>query len=102
MDSNETDEYMYVMENQDWKDKFKYGYTKNLVNRLGDHNGYHSKLTDYIYICKLKKEPTYKLYKEFDKLFSIGLNLSLIHISEPTRRTPISYAVFCLKKKRPG
>ena len=26
------------------------------------------------------------------------LLLSLIHISEPTRRTPISYAVFCLKK----
>ena len=25
--------------------------------------------------------------------------LSLIHISEPTRRTPISYAAFCLKKK---
>src|SRR5665647_3687057 len=27
------------------------------------------------------------------------IGLSLIHISEPTRRTPISYAVFCLKKK---
>src|SRR5665647_1195242 len=27
-----------------------------------------------------------------------GIKLSLIHISEPTRRTPISYAVFCLKK----
>ena len=27
------------------------------------------------------------------------IDLSLIHISEPTRRTPISYAVFCLKKK---
>ena len=26
-------------------------------------------------------------------------DLSLIHISEPKRRTPISYAVFCLKKK---
>ncbi|PWG06959.1 hypothetical protein DF268_46005 [Streptomyces sp. V2] len=26
-------------------------------------------------------------------------NLSLIHISEPTRRTPYSYAVFFLKKK---
>src|SRR5664279_3554602 len=26
-----------------------------------------------------------------------GYSLSLIHISEPTRRTPISYAVFCLK-----
>src|SRR5680860_1658615 len=29
-----------------------------------------------------------------------GVVLSLIHISEPTRRTPISYAVFCLKKKK--
>src|SRR5680860_1599581 len=29
----------------------------------------------------------------------LGQYLSLIHISEPTRRTPISYAVFCLKKK---
>ena len=26
--------------------------------------------------------------------------LSLIHISEPTRRTPNSYAGFCLKKKK--
>ena len=34
-------------------------------------------------------------WKEFGKL-----HLSLIHISEPTRRTPISYAVFCLKKKK--
>src|SRR5665647_3764830 len=31
---------------------------------------------------------------------SAALGLSLIHISEPTRRTPISYAVFCLKKKK--
>ena len=28
------------------------------------------------------------------------LLLSLIHISEPTRRRGISYAVFCLKKKK--
>src|SRR5665647_1902630 len=28
-------------------------------------------------------------------IFRTGRNLSLIHISEPTRRTPISYAVFC-------
>src|SRR5678809_61540 len=27
------------------------------------------------------------------------VNLSLIHISEPTRQAEISYAVFCLKKK---
>ena len=30
-------------------------------------------------------------------LFGGKHTLSLIHISEPTRRTPISYAVFCLK-----
>ena len=28
-----------------------------------------------------------------------GNELSLIHISEPTRQAEISYAVFCLKKK---
>ena len=29
-----------------------------------------------------------------------GEPLSLIHISEPTRQAEISYAVFCLKKKK--
>src|SRR5678809_997587 len=29
-----------------------------------------------------------------------GFTLSLIHISEPTRQAEISYAVFCLKKKK--
>ena len=45
-------------------------------------------------------------YDEFYALRDVSLDimpgdfyLSLIHISEPTRRTPISYAVFCLKKK---
>ena len=31
---------------------------------------------------------------------SITVQLSLIHISEPTRQAEISYAVFCLKKKK--
>ena len=30
---------------------------------------------------------------------SSEFGLSIIHISEPTKRTPISYAGFCLKKK---
>src|SRR5450756_2955090 len=30
----------------------------------------------------------------------VSLHLSLIHISEPTRLGMISYAVFCLKKKK--
>ena len=40
-----------------------------------------------------------KYYQMGDTLVKAA-DLSLIHISEPTRRTPISYAVFCLKKKR--
>ena len=31
---------------------------------------------------------------------NVILWLSLIHISEPTRQEAISYAVFCLKKKK--
>ena len=40
------------------------------------------------------------LIRKADLLGKCVPDLSLIHISEPTRRTPISYAVFCLKKKR--
>eukprot|EP00658_Telonema_sp_P-2_P029923 TRINITY_DN2268_c0_g1_i5.p1 TRINITY_DN2268_c0_g1~~TRINITY_DN2268_c0_g1_i5.p1 ORF type:complete len:614 (-),score=145.21 TRINITY_DN2268_c0_g1_i5:17-1858(-) len=32
--------------------------------------------------------------------YTVGFHLSLIHISEPTRLLSISYAVFCLKKKK--
>ena len=35
-----------------------------------------------------------------DPFWSVAKNLSLIHISEPTRQEAISYAVFCLKKKK--
>ena len=37
---------------------------------------------------------------ETDGSYSLVLELSLIHISEPTRQEAISYAVFCLKKKQ--
>src|SRR5678815_2206574 len=35
-----------------------------------------------------------------DKYGPVDVFLSLIHISEPTRLLSISYAVFCLKKKK--
>src|SRR5678816_1503916 len=38
--------------------------------------------------------------QQWDPYPFILLNLSLIHISEPTRLLSISYAVFCLKKKK--
>src|SRR5450756_2679042 len=34
------------------------------------------------------------------EFFGVPMALSLIHISEPTRLGMISYAVFCLKKKK--
>src|SRR5665647_555214 len=37
--------------------------------------------------------------KNLVRMMMEGKGLEVIHISEPTRRTPISYAVFCLKKK---
>src|SRR5450756_3029459 len=37
---------------------------------------------------------------EASRLYQKGQNLSLIHISEPTRLGMISYAVFCLKQKK--
>src|SRR5665647_3861990 len=47
--------------------------------------------------------PTFTIVNEYTgrcPLYHFDVYLSLIHISEPTRRTPISYAVFCLKKKK--
>src|SRR5665647_2391804 len=43
--------------------------------------------------------PYVNVYIDSTQSFTLGVRvvkrLSLIHISEPTRRTPISYAVFC-------
>ena len=36
--------------------------------------------------------------RQRDRQTDTDRELSLIHISEPTRQTSISYAVFCLKK----
>src|SRR5665647_2223805 len=47
----------------------------------------------YIKINNQNEEDFEALKNYIDRLS----DLSLIHISEPTRRTPISYAVFCLK-----
>src|SRR5665213_4190777 len=39
-------------------------------------------------------------FGDYGKKEAIEWALSLIHISEPTRQAEISYAVFCLKKKK--
>ena len=42
------------------------------------------------------------LNADTNQIFEIPKDLSLIHISEPTRPERISYAVFCLKKNVPA
>ena len=59
------------------------------------------KLEDGHFELKKKADETLlDAIKTGDKADVRQYYLSLIHISEPTRRTPISYAVFCLKKKK--
>src|SRR5450756_2376757 len=42
----------------------------------------------------------YSMFLDRNMVYSCAYYLSLIHISEPTRLGMISYAVFCLKKKK--
>jgi len=62
-------------------------------------------------VIDLESEPARKLIEAFayrELLLRARINdsaravllLPLIHIPEPTRRPPISYAAFCLKKKK--
>eukprot|EP00658_Telonema_sp_P-2_P047866 TRINITY_DN3643_c0_g1_i2.p1 TRINITY_DN3643_c0_g1~~TRINITY_DN3643_c0_g1_i2.p1 ORF type:complete len:128 (+),score=31.13 TRINITY_DN3643_c0_g1_i2:134-517(+) len=51
-------------------------------------------LEDPIGLAGLKDEPSEHVMR------AMAVRLSLIHISEPTRLLSISYAVFCLKKKK--
>ena len=48
-----------------------------------------------VYIWQLQWSAIHSKY-----IFCFLIQLSLIHISEPTRQEAISYAVFCLKKKK--
>ena len=58
-------------------------------------------ITPYYYIKQEyeKRGVSINTLDQYNTLDS--LDLSLIHISEPTRQAEISYAVFCLKKKNP-
>src|SRR5678815_6179033 len=59
---------------------------------------------DFTALIPIEEQPV-PGYAKSPKDFTRGkdgapLELSLIHISEPTRLLSISYAVFCLKKKK--
>ena len=55
------------------------------------------------WVCHVEKvrEPgSYTCVDIASRPVAVVRDLSLIHISEPTRQEAISYAVFCLKKKK--
>src|SRR5678815_5731991 len=56
----------------------------------------HEKRSGDRHACAIQW-PSYGNHNENEKQH---VDLSLIHISEPTRLLSISYAVFCLKKKK--
>eukprot|EP00658_Telonema_sp_P-2_P010427 TRINITY_DN13932_c0_g2_i1.p1 TRINITY_DN13932_c0_g2~~TRINITY_DN13932_c0_g2_i1.p1 ORF type:complete len:233 (+),score=38.23 TRINITY_DN13932_c0_g2_i1:374-1072(+) len=51
-------------------------------------------------VCILAKRRGFSSGQQAPQTVSSDQDLSLIHISEPTRLLSISYAVFCLKKKK--
>ena len=53
-----------------------------------------------IYLIYTVKLPDIFGFRHKERCYEMLINLSLIHISEPTRLGMISYAVFCLKKKK--
>ena len=80
------------------------GYTdmRKQLNGLLDIIQYNFKLDPYsnslFLFCGKRADRIKAVHYEGDG-FCL-LYLSLIHISEPTRQAEISYAVFCLKKKK--
>src|SRR5678815_5163043 len=67
------------------------------VRRTNEHKTYYISRRS-----KCKKLENYDSHKKTNNIRGISVRylLSLIHISEPTRLLSISYAVFCLKKKK--
>lgn len=66
-----TNEYLYIMDNVDWQnEKYKYGFTTNPHKRICSEQ--HSYKSQYVCIWKIVKSKDYYLWKESDKIISIG------------------------------
>src|SRR5680860_938222 len=93
-------DYLYLAELKNGRFKYPVSFS----NIWGDALEVWKKMSPSIKIVNLETSLTvhnspwpgkginYRMHPKNAKV----LTLSLIHISEPTRRTPISYAVFCL------
>lgn len=62
--------YIYIIDNIDWnkEEKYKYGFTKNPVNRILNSSEQHSYNSTYTKLYKVEKTTDYKVdYTEYDK-----------------------------------
>ena len=64
-------EYIYILENKDWRyeNKFKFGYTKNPLQRIKDSHEQHSYLSTYYALYSIERTTKYALhFNEYDKI----------------------------------
>ena len=64
-------EYIYILSNKDWQyeNKYKFGYTKNPIQRLKNSHEQHSYLSMYFSLYSITRTPQYTLkYTEYDKI----------------------------------
>eukprot|EP00831_Metopus_contortus_P045008 TRINITY_DN36078_c0_g1_i1.p1 TRINITY_DN36078_c0_g1~~TRINITY_DN36078_c0_g1_i1.p1 ORF type:complete len:193 (-),score=41.47 TRINITY_DN36078_c0_g1_i1:26-604(-) len=80
-----------------WETKVK----QNLQRKLASsgHHNYSTQLPSPERNIPIKKHRRHESVSKIQRIKTTIYELSLIHISEPTRPLYISYAVFCLKKK---
>jgi len=64
-------EYIYILANKDWQyeNKFKFGYTKNPIQRIKDSHEQHSYLSTYIALYEIDRATEYSMvFNEYDKI----------------------------------
>src|SRR5664279_4615126 len=76
---------------------YYFGLRKMNDSLLNENAELRKKIDQLHSVDTLKDSLVHRKFTPSDTLVHVVKYLSLIHISEPTRRTPISYAVFCLK-----
>ncbi len=89
-------EYLYIRSNPDWLDKYKFGYTSSengLRERYKASITEHSEYSKYERVFEIQKLDTYKGYKEFDKIFSVGCRTKEIPENLPLLKQMKDYLV---------
>ena len=71
-----------------------------ILGAISDHTGGKKRYIAFFVALGVVATALFVILGDDNYLLASVLFLSLIHISEPTRLLSISYAVFCLKKKK--